>query len=513
MVDLEPSGSLHDPEKSQVNIRPDMCGIECNSSCLKDKWTVGMARWSNSSSAPSETTEEMASDISRTISGTHRQLSEKKGIVVENLRKVQQEGQHDEDGPSGGNNQQESLAGEQAPKGPPPSQPLKVFFDRVPLSSIPGLKNGQVLELRMKECIGEAIRRLYLDSVMGAPVCDETGTEHGLGIIGTDPYVGLVELSSMLLWVLEELEKADIEGRKRGLRGINTDTKFHNEEERVLEEKGFFRSLREHTSIWDTKVAAMARSFMWGPFLPVRPEDTLLHALLMLSKHTLKAVPVMDSTTKRVTGFITQDAAIQLLLQCAGLEWFDSIADKRLSSFKFEVEDASRDIVHIDCKKPVLEAMMCMWKQRVSGMPIIDSETKKIVGNIRTTDVRLLLDNAEVFEERRSMSLEELMKVDMELYEMGLQDEDEEEMSAIISAAALHLKRGWRPRMSEVVTCTSEDTLKQLMAKLTAARADRGFLVDQDMHVVGLVTLRDIIIQFAPPLTQCSQLTPGFFHT
>ncbi|MCO5574836.1 hypothetical protein L7F22_028629 [Adiantum nelumboides] len=451
----------------------------------------------------------MASEIRRTVSGTHRELSEKKGIVVEKLRMVQQEVQHEE----GQSAEEESPSEEQALKGPPPSQALKVFFDRIPLSSIPGLKNGQVLELRLKECIGEAIRRLHVDNVMGAPVCDETGVEYNGGITGTDPYIGLVELSSMVLWVLEELEKADNEGRKRGLGDLNTDTRHLKEEENVLEEKGFFRSLREHLSVVDTKVAAMARSLTWGPFLPVRPEDTLLHALLMLSKHKLKAVPVMDSKDKRVTGFVTQDAAIELLLQCGGLEWFDSIADKIMSSFKFEVDDPSQNIVQIDSKNTVLKAMMCLWKQKVSGVPIIDSESEKIVGNIRTTDVQLLLDSPEVFERRRSMSLEELMKVDMELNEKGLQDEDEEEMSSIISAAALHMQRGSRPRMSEVVTCTFDDTLKQVMTKLAKARADRGFMVDQDMHVVGLVTLRDIIIQFAPPLTQCSQATPGFFHT
>jgi CBS-domain-containing membrane protein len=51
----------------------------------------------------------------------------------------------------------------------------------------------------------------------------------------------------------------------------------------------------------------MARSFRWGPFLPVRPEDTLLHVLLLLSKHRLKAVPVVDTaSSKSVRGFITQ---------------------------------------------------------------------------------------------------------------------------------------------------------------------------------------------------------------
>lgn len=55
------------------------------------------------------------------------------------------------------------------------------------------------------------------------------------------------------------------------------------------------------------QVSAMARSFRWGPFLPVRPEDTLLHVLLLLSKHQLKAIPVVDAdSSKSVRGFITQ---------------------------------------------------------------------------------------------------------------------------------------------------------------------------------------------------------------
>lgn len=55
------------------------------------------------------------------------------------------------------------------------------------------------------------------------------------------------------------------------------------------------------------QVSAMARSFRWGPFLPVRPDDTLLHVLLLLSKHRLKAVPVVDAeSSKSVRGFITQ---------------------------------------------------------------------------------------------------------------------------------------------------------------------------------------------------------------
>jgi CBS domain-containing protein len=81
------------------------------------------------------------------------------------------------------------------------------------------------------------------------------------------------------------------------------------------------------------QVGALSRSFRWGPFLPVRPDDSLLHVLLLLSKHHLQAVPVVaaESEDATVKGFITQDAAVQLLLQCDGLTWFDLIAEKPLS--------------------------------------------------------------------------------------------------------------------------------------------------------------------------------------
>ncbi len=56
------------------------------------------------------------------------------------------------------------------------------------------------------------------------------------------------------------------------------------------------------------QVGALSRSFRWGPFLPVRLDDSLLHVLLLLSKHHLQAVPVVaaESEDATVKGFITQ---------------------------------------------------------------------------------------------------------------------------------------------------------------------------------------------------------------
>ncbi|KAL5073647.1 hypothetical protein RYX36_012631, partial [Vicia faba] len=53
--------------------------------------------------------------------------------------------------------------------------------------------------------------------------------------------------------------------------------------------------------IGQTKVGELAKSFLWEPFFPVHLNDTILHALLLLSKHRLQVLP--DAAP---IGFVTQ---------------------------------------------------------------------------------------------------------------------------------------------------------------------------------------------------------------
>ena len=66
--------------------------------------------------------------------------------------------------------------------------------------------------------------------------------------------------------------------------------------------------------------------------------------------------------------------------------------------------------------------------------------------------------------------------------------------------------------MQDPVTFNASKTMKQAMLKLFRARSDRGYIVDDEGRVKGVVTLRDILMQFSPPLAEQSPMG-GFFDS
>lgn len=71
---------------------------------------------------------------------------------------------------------------------------------------------------------------------------------------------------------------------------------------------------------------------------------------------------------------------------------------------------------------------------------------------------------------------------------------------------------GQRRRTGLPVSNLKSDTLKQAMEKLTASRSSCSFIVDEQGHVQGVVTTRDIISVFSPPCMD-SRLDGGSFFS
>lgn len=100
--------------------------------------------------------------------------------------------------------------------------------------------------------------------------------------------------------------------------------------------------------------------------------------------------------------------------------------------------------------------------------------------------------------------------------ETGRADSDptiERDIGALISAGALRLKNRFLPRMDQPVTSKKTDTLKQAMKKLVDTKSNVCFIVNDSHQAIGLLTLRDIIIQFAPPCMDSSFHGGGFFES
>jgi len=57
------------------------------------------------------------------------------------------------------------------------------------------------------------------------------------------------------------------------------------------------------------QVSELAKSFLWEPFFPVNMDDTVLHALLLLSKHRVHVLPVIQEPQAGLIGYVTQVSA------------------------------------------------------------------------------------------------------------------------------------------------------------------------------------------------------------
>ncbi|KAB2042889.1 hypothetical protein ES319_D02G248700v1 [Gossypium barbadense] len=334
---------------------------------------------------------------------------------------------------------------------------LQLFLDRIPINnSIPGIKNSPVVELKAGDTVKDAIEFLYTKNAFGAPIVDVLDPEIPLTRF-PDRYIGFLDFATLVLWSLQNASKETGKGN-------------------------FMSLLEKNPEIGNTKVGELAKSFLWNPFFPVRLEDTLFHVLLLISKHRIQVVPVVEQSNLKVTGFVTQNAVIQLLLQSDGLTWFDSIAEKPLSEFRFENESVS--FVYGD--ESIADALHVLFKSQTGAVAVINRQTRMLICSVRNGDVYLLMENDKIFRDRKVVTVEEFIRI-----ETSDRDPDptiERDMGALLSAGVLQLRNKYRPRMDSPVTNKKTDTLKEAMKNVARTKSDFCFQVDDSQHLLGILT-------------------------
>ncbi|GAV58248.1 CBS domain-containing protein [Cephalotus follicularis] len=370
---------------------------------------------------------------------------------------------------------------------------LQQFLNHIPINSIPGIRNYPVLELKTGDSVRDAIHLLFEKNVSGAPIADVVDPDTTTGRF-LDRYIGFIDLSSMVLWSLEKCKEA------------HAQTKGSDKDE--TGQSGLFSMLQQNPQIGQTKVGELAKEFLLDPFFPVSLEDTLFHILLLLSKHRLRVVPVMEQADSQLVGFVTPNAVIQLLLRSSGLEWFDSIADKAISEFRFEKEEHA---VKVYGNQNMAEALQILWENRVGAVAVITQGTKRLIGSLRSNDIYLLLENDNLLNDSKRITVEEFIHIDTE--KPDCDPTIDRDLGALLSAGSLRLRGGFLPRMNSPVMNKKTDTLKQAMKNLAETKSNFSYIVDDSQRLTGLLTLRDILIQFAPPCIDSSIHGGGFFES
>ncbi|MED6159785.1 SNF1- protein kinase regulatory subunit gamma-1 [Stylosanthes scabra] len=193
--------------------------------------------------------------------------------------------------------------------------------------------------------------------------------------------------------------------------------------------------------------------------------------LLLLSKYKMKSVPVVDLGAGRIDNIITQSAVIHMLAECAGLQWFESWGTKSLSEVGLPLVTPNQ-IIKVYEDEPVLQAFKLMRKKRVGGVPVMDREQGKAVGNISLRDVQFLLTAPEIYHDYRSITVKDFV-------------------TSVRSY--LEKNKDANPMLSEFITCKIDYSIKDLIKLLDREKIHRVYVVDDDGKLQGLITLRDII--------------------
>ncbi|XP_043707723.1 SNF1-related protein kinase regulatory subunit gamma-1-like [Telopea speciosissima] len=390
---------------------------------------------------------------------------------------------------------------------------LTAAFARIPVSSFPEVPGGKVVEIPADTSIGDAVKILSECNILSAPV---TNPDAEGSLDWRNCYLGIVDYSAIILWVLETAELAAVAlstgsatatgvgagavgalgavalgatgpAAVAGLTvaavgaavagGIAADKGMGKDASTAADALGedFYKVLLQEEPFKSTKVRSILKSFRWAPFLPVATHSSMLSVLLLLSKYRMRNVPVIETGKPYMKNFITQSAVIHGLKECKGRDWFDCISGRPISDFGLPFMSYN-EVITVESDELILEAFKRMKDNQVGGLPVIEGPQRKIVGNVSIRDIRHLLLKPGLFSNFRQLTAKDFINTLTSTQESG--------------------------NVVTPITCKPDALLGNVIEILASKAVHRVYVVAaEDDAVVGVITLRDVIscFIFEPP--------------
>ncbi|XP_054810620.1 LOW QUALITY PROTEIN: SNF1-related protein kinase regulatory subunit gamma-1-like [Prosopis cineraria] len=378
-------------------------------------------------------------------------------------------------------------------------------FAKIPVSSFPGVPGGKVVEIPANTLIGDAVRILSDCNILSAPVRD---LDAGTSSDWRDRYLGIIDYSAIIMWVMESAEVAaaalsagtaaaagvgagavgalgaiamGITGPAAvaGLTaaavgaavagGVVADKGAGKDGPEAADNLGedFYKVILQEEPFKSTMVRSILKSYRRTPFVPVSKDSSMLTVLLLLSKYRLRNVPVIEPGKPDLVNYVTQSAVVQGLEGCQGRDWFDCIAARPLSDLGLPFM-SSDEVVSIERDELILEAFKKMKDHKIGGLPVVEGQNKRIVGNVSIRDIRYLLLKPELFSNFRKLSVMDFMNA--------------------VSPKTRNIKKP--------ITCNLDALLGDVIHTLASQRVHRIYAVCSEGEVTGVITLRDVISCF-----------------
>ncbi|KAL5722653.1 SNF1-related protein kinase regulatory subunit gamma-1-like [Ranunculus cassubicifolius] len=382
-------------------------------------------------------------------------------------------------------------------------------FARIPVSAFPIVPRGQVIEIEADTSIAEAVKVLSEANILSAPVKKTNASDT---MDWRERYLGIIDYSAIILWVLENAELAAIAlsagtataaGVGAGavgalgalavgatgpiaVAGLTAAAVGAAVAGGVATEKGmgkdgptaaanlgddFYKVILQEEPFKSTTVKDIIKSFRWAPFLPVSTDSSMLSVMLLLSKYRLRSVPVIEDRKPSITNFITQSAIVQGLEGCKGRDWFDYISAQPISNLGLPFMTYN-EVISIKGDDLILEAFKQMKEHKIGGLPVVSEPSHKLIGSISIRDIRFLLLQPELFSSFTKLTVIDFMKI----------------------VASTTQESG---KVSPMVKCRLDSSMRSIIESLAKEKVHRAYVVSgEEECVVGVITLRDVISCF-----------------
>ncbi|XP_025818723.1 LOW QUALITY PROTEIN: SNF1-related protein kinase regulatory subunit gamma-1-like [Panicum hallii] len=388
---------------------------------------------------------------------------------------------------------------------------LTAAFAQIPVSSFPEVPTGRVIEIPGDTSVLEAVRILSEHNIRAAPVLNP---EPGALADWKGRYLGVIDYSAVILWVLENAELASVAlsagsataagvgmgavgavgvtalgatgpAAVAGLTaaavgaavagGLTAEMGVAKDGLASADHLGedFYKVLLEQEPFKSTTVRSIVESYHWSPFVPITLDSSMLTVLLLLSKYRLRNVPVIEPDKPVIKNFITQTGVVKGLQQCKGRDWFDYISALPLSDLGLPFMSID-EVITVKSDDLILEAFKCMKDNKIGGVPVVEGPKRKLVGSVSIRDIRFLLLRPDLFSNFRQLTVIEFMKT------LGSTLPDS----------------GNNCLVQPPPTCAPDTSLGSVIDSIASRITHRIYVVDGDLEVVGVVTLRDVISCF-----------------
>lgn len=202
------------------------------------------------------------------------------------------------------------------------------------------------------------------------------------------------------------------------------------------------------------------------PFAGADSSTTLKQACRQLHENNLDFLPILMPEDMRVLACITYTNILEHLVTHFREQrrlFDDSIYDLRIGTYH-------GDLIKVAPQQSLAEALELMHQHRLSALPVVDQNTKKIVGVYSRSDITFLTKATDAEDAVANLDL-------------TLSDVLAQQRTDVTTPDALH-------------TCSMGHTLQSIFEYFAQLRFNRLFVVDDDDHVVGVVSARDLVAYF-----------------